>query len=335
MKYEPALDGLRAVAVLVVLAFHCKLPFLKGGFIGVDVFFVLSGYLITSLLTLEAEREGRIALGRFYWRRMLRLWPPLLLMLVAYSALAPMVFPEANTFVDVLIAGFYLSDYSRAFWRTPEYLSHTWSLAVEEHFYLIWPVVVLLLVRLGRARAAKVLGVAFVVATAWRMIDAIVWQDWYRTYYRFDTRGSGLLIGAAIAQLSWRPSKQQADGILLASVAVLLGVLPALYIKSMVTLTVVGLLVDLAATGLVLCLAAGHKSVVSSLLEWPPLVRLGLWSYSIYLWHYPISRALRDQMDPVATLLITAPVSIALAALTFELVEGPIKAYRQRALSPA
>lgn len=137
MQQNPALDGVRAVAVLAVVAFHCRIPVALGGMIGVDLFFVLSGYLVTSLL-----REGR-SLPDFFVGRIVRLGPAFLLMLAAYAAFAPWFLSERTVTSDVLLAGLYVSDYSLAFWHEPKMLGHTWSLAVEAKFYLLWPLLIL------------------------------------------------------------------------------------------------------------------------------------------------------------------------------------------------
>ena len=141
-EYNPELDGLRAVAVVLVISDHCCVPVFDQGYFGVDLFFVLSGFLITRLLIDEIDDTGRVDLWRFYLRRLLRLAPPLLLFLTAYMLIAPRLWPQFDLLLhmrDAALAVFYLSDYSQAFWHNPKVLIHTWSLSVEEHFYLIWP----------------------------------------------------------------------------------------------------------------------------------------------------------------------------------------------------
>src|SRR5687768_11060779 len=136
MRYMPELDGLRALAVCAVLAFHAGAPMAQSGYLGVDLFFVLSGFLITSILVAEHERSGTIAVGRFYVRRALRLYPSLLLMLAVFVVVAPLLWPELPAARYALWSALYLSDYTRALIGEPEVLSYTWSLSVEEHFYL-------------------------------------------------------------------------------------------------------------------------------------------------------------------------------------------------------
>ena len=143
MTYIPALDGVRALAVIAVVAFHCGIPAARGGMVGVDLFFVLSGYLITTILRRELLKTGKISLAGFYWSRMLRLWPPLILFLVFYYWLGAFLFPGIEVLPQIGIAALYLTDYSMAIWRSPAELGHTWSLSVEEHFYLVWPLFLL------------------------------------------------------------------------------------------------------------------------------------------------------------------------------------------------
>lgn len=196
-----ALDGLRAVAVLLVLAFHARVPGLQGGLLGVDVFFVLSGYLITRLLLQEHAERGRIDVAAFYGRRLRRLYPALLLMLGAYSVWAPWAFQHRaiEHGRDALLAVLYLADYARAFWQAPVVLQHTWSLAVEAHFYLLWPAVLIGLLRLPPTRRVQVLLLLYLAALAWRSHNMLSVRDWAGVYYAFDTRLAGLLLGALAA----------------------------------------------------------------------------------------------------------------------------------------
>lgn len=335
IRYVRELDGLRAVAALVVVAFHCRVPGTGGGFIGVDVFFVLSGFLITSILRQELIETSRIDLWRFYVRRALRLWPPLILMLGAYVAFAPMLLRTDDVFRDAALAGLYLSDYARAFAAIPDYLSHTWSLSVEEHFYMIWPAVILLTGRRSDRAASAILIALFVLATAWRIADAVIWQDWARTYYRFDTRMSGLLIGAAVAVLPSLATRRIAEVSGQGSLTFIVLAIMVGSWKNPSSLTWIGIMVDLAAAGLVWSLASGHRTTVGSILSSRPLVYLGLISYSIYLWHYPISRAARSHLDPWTAALIVVPLSIALAVLSYELIERPLKAWQRSRIVPS
>ena len=188
----------------LVVADHCWIPGFDAGYFGVDIFFVLSGFLITRLLVDEFDALGQIDLMKFYLRRLLRLAPPLMLMLAVYLAIAPVIWPQyglGSHIRDVALAGLYLSDYGRAFWDAPTALQHTWSLSVEEHFYLIWPFAVLLLARIEpRWRIAGLFGL-YLLVTAWRMYEYES-QGWVATYFRADTRTAGLVCGALLEHVS-------------------------------------------------------------------------------------------------------------------------------------
>lgn len=330
LQYNPALDGLRAFAVMAVLVFHAAWTFLPGGFIGVDVFFVLSGYLITTMLRAEVAASGQIDLRRFYWRRAVRLWPPLLLMLAAYVAAAPIAFAEADAGLDAILAGLYMSDYSVAIGGMPDFISHTWSLSAEVHFYLVWPLIIIATRRLSDRRVALAFGVLFILASSWRIADLAFSQDALWTYYRFDTRLSGLVLGGLIAVLPWRPSKLSSTVLSGVALMILGWAVCRWQIVTPWSLTLGAVIVDLAAGALIVSLASRGRTPISSALSWPPLVYLGAISYSIYLWHYPIARVLRNQVDPVTMIVIVTVASVAIAALSYEYVEKPLMALRRR-----
>lgn len=198
----PALDGLRALAVLGVMGFHAQAPGFAVGFFGVDVFFVLSGYLISTILLEQCDRDGRIAYRAFYLHRLLRLSQALLTMLAAYALLAPLVWPGRPHVLHAALSALYVTDYSLALWGPPRLLSHTWSLSVEEHFYLLWPPLLAWAARRwGAATLPRALFALTAAATVWRLACLLQGQGWNAIYYRFDTRLSGLLLGASLAAL--------------------------------------------------------------------------------------------------------------------------------------
>ena len=319
--YCPELDGLRAVAVLAVVLFHSgPSASFSGGFVGVDLFFVLSAFLITGLLVRERQVGGRIAIARFYWRRFLRLMPALGAMLAAYLIVAPFIWPGHNHFRDSILAAAYVSDYSYAFTRLPDMLRHTWSLAVEEHFYLLWPLLIAPLLKSGKPMLW--LAIAFVTVTVWRAS----FTDLFQYYYRFDTHASGLMLGAllffALPQLKLRPLHAYAGLALLGAIFFIAEFGEA---KRWITLA------EFASALLIGCAASGQLGHLGSILHNPVAVALGRWSYGIYLWHFPIALALRDRHGFLFTSTITLTASIALAAISFYTIEAWVRRSRNRA----
>jgi peptidoglycan/LPS O-acetylase OafA/YrhL len=324
MKYNPALDGLRAIAVFAVLAFHAGAPLAGGGYVGVDLFFVLSGFLITTILMQEQAATGRIAVGRFYWRRALRLYPTLLLVLAAFLVASPYLWPELPAWRYAAMAALYVTDYTRALLGEPEVLSYTWSLSVEEHFYLLWPLVLPIVLR--QRRPVMVLAAAYLVATIWR-VGNYHWLGWDATYFRFDTRLSGLILGCLLAMLSPFTSRYTPLAVLALIVAV---AVPSFHVPA--GLTGVLLLAEGGAVGMVIyaCSVRGRASFLAA----PALAYLGRLSYGIYLWHFPVVYWLRERFDWTTTLVATAVIAVALAAATYHFIDVPLQRYR-RGLRPA
>lgn len=334
MVHNPALDGLRGVAVLIVLLFHARVPGFQAGFLGVDVFFVLSGFLITGLLLAEQRRSGRIRLGRFLWRRLMRLGPALWAFCLGMLVLSLWVWPaETDPLAEVLLTFFYLSDLTVALARTPDVLSHSWSLAIEQHYYLVWPVLLaLFLKRRPLGRLPMWIGVAFVLATAWRLGALEGGFGWREVYYRLDTRLSGLMLGGLLAA-----GLATGAGERLRRVPFWVGMLPLAGLilwrgawGDAGTLTVGVVAVELATLSFIL--AAGEtRSLPHRVLSFPPLRWLGLVSYGLYLWHYPVFRLLRGDHGWEVTLGVGLPIALGLAILSYLTVE----AWGRRMRSPA
>jgi peptidoglycan/LPS O-acetylase OafA/YrhL len=333
LRYNPAWNGLRAVAAVLVIADHCRVPGFAGGYFGVDLFFVLSGFLITRLLVEEFEVHGRIDLPAFYWRRLLRLSPPLLFMLAFYLALAPLAWPQLGFWEharDAAFAAFYLSDYTLVLLHQPLLLLHTWSLAVEEQFYLIWPLVVLTLTRLTWRWRIAVLIVLYGLAAMWRIAEHGR-VEWNEIYFRLDTRLCGLILGAILA-LCFRQlgvlSRQSADiAGLFAGVALFVCVTQAywqipgglIWMTALVKVSTVVLLIA----------SAVPDSRLSALLSVRPLVAAGTISYGLYLWHYTIAVYFREALPWYQTFPIVLAVAFAGATASWFLIEQPLRRYRR------
>jgi peptidoglycan/LPS O-acetylase OafA/YrhL len=338
----PGLDGIRAIAVVAVLIFHADATWLPGGFLGVDVFFTLSGFLITSLLLAELDAHDGIRFGRFYLRRARRLLPALFVVLIATSLLAVTVARDAAEQVreDVVAAFFYVTNWWYVFGDQsyfevtgrPPMLQHLWSLAVEEQFYLVWPLLVFALWRVGRRRGVLVgavlgaLGSTALMAVLALQAGVLDGGDTSRVYFGTDTHAMTLLVGAALAVL-WQP--RRISSALTergrTAVAALGGVgLVALVIifrtvdETSTVLWLGGFLVIGLVTAMAVASAAITGTAVATVLAMQPLRWLGERSYGIYLYHWPIFMVLRPGID-VAT--EGWPVQVARFALTFAVAE--------------
>jgi len=318
LGYRPELDGLRGIAILLVLISHFALGGRAGGLAGVTLFFVLSGFLITSLLLTEHRDTGRIALGAFYARRARRLLPALVV-----TATAVTIWQVLARGVDGLWPGVaalsYVSNWLIIAGADLEPLAHTWSLAIEEQFYLFWPLVLILVLRY-RARwfGVALVGVA-AGSVAWRAVLVAGDASIYRIAYGFDARADAIVVGCALAVLvvrGWRPPQ----------VPTWVG-LGALILVGMLTwYTTLGLTVGLAATAALSCVAITIGLRGSRALAADPLVRLGRLSYGLYLYHLPLMLL----VGPVAGLALTFVVAIA----SHRWIEAPFMRRRTDAAEP-
>ncbi|MFI5041149.1 MAG: acyltransferase family protein [Acidimicrobiales bacterium] len=353
----PALDGLRGLAVGAVIAFHMGLGWAKGGFLGVDTFFVLSGYLITSLLIAEWRRTATISLSRFWSRRARRLLPALLTVLVAIAVWTAVVgVPDPASLRLDAIAGLVYA----ANWRfiighqgyfaqfgQPSLVLHTWSLAIEEQFYLVWPLVALpVLCRFG-VRALR--NVALAGAAASSALLIVLYHrgaSTSRLYYGTDTRVQAVLIGAALAAwLAGRPTREGAARTARRLSATALAVLgagftlwawhaldggrPFVYNG--------GLTVAALATAAVIIGSLDPTGVLARGLSWRPLRATGLISYELYLWHWPVLLVLtagRTGLNGASLLALRLVVIVALSIATWALVERPFRMPASRHAAP-
>ena len=332
LDYNPALDGLRGVAILLVLLSHAHVPLFAGAFFGVDLFFVLSGFLITSLLLIEHRANGRFQYWRFYRRRFFRLMPALALFLAAYCLLAPLIWPGLDdVYQDALVSLLYLADYGIAFFDSPNTLLHMWSLSVEEHFYLIWPPLLALLLRYCRGAVWRPIALLYLLSWVWRIFWVVQGQQFYEVFFRFDTRMSGLLAGALLAALmvekpqciDWLRARMPYAMWLPLAIVLLLELAWDNQGAMVWGLTVVEL-----GTVVLLVAAQQRDGLVFQMLNLPILVRLGTLSYGIYLWHYPVVRYLRADFAWPVVVVAGLALSTALAALSFYTLERWAMRYR-------
>jgi peptidoglycan/LPS O-acetylase OafA/YrhL len=337
----PALDGLRGVAILGVLLFHTG--HLSGGFLGVDLFFALSGYLITDLLLRETEATGAVSLIAFWGRRIRRLLPALATMLAGVTVLVWAVgSPDIvrttladGPWVQLNLVNWHLIAESAGYWDRfgrDRVFEHLWSIAVEEQFYLVWPVLLLIIARCGRRMDRWVAVTAAVASTVSLvvMVTLVNSADPTRVYTGTDTRAFSLLLGAVVATRPMRTVLARAVGRWAGVVSALLaaGIGAAWWLVDGVKswwLFAGGLFAHSLAAALLigLCVQA-PQALVARVLAWRTLRWLGLISYSLYLWHWPVFVLLSPQRGWIRTAAAYA-LSIGVAALSKYLVEDPIR----------
>jgi peptidoglycan/LPS O-acetylase OafA/YrhL len=350
LGYRPGLDGLRALAVAAVILYHGDVPWARGGFLGVDVFFVLSGFLITSLLLGEHGATGRVDLRQFWMRRARRLLPALFAVLLGvalYAVCWAQPTELGRIRGDGIASLLYVSNWRFvldgssyfSLFQAPSPLAHTWSLAIEEQWYLLWPLVLLGLLRMFRARLRVVAATCMGLAAGSALLMAALsgsGADPSRAYYGTDTRAQALLIGAALAALSCgarplvaldRGRRSRALSVVGVAGLVTLAAM-VVYVDARSAWLYRGgfLVVALAAAALVAAAATG--GVVARVLAVRPLVAVGAVSYGLYLWHWPVDVALdasRTGLDGAALLTVRVAVTFALAIASYRLVETPIR----------
>ena len=345
------LDGLRALAVIAVVLYHFFPDLLPGGFIGVDVFFVISGFLITGLLISEHTRTGRISLRRFWQRRARRLVPPLIPVILISCTIAFLIGGDVLVGLGAQLLGALTFGYN---WvsiandasyfsvNEPELLRNLWSLAVEEQFYLIWPLLLLAVLVIRRPRLRLALVTALFVASAlWMGVLYQPGADPTRVYYGSDTHSFGLFAGAALALLLRRPSGQRNElpraRPWLGVAAVLVIIAGALWLPEDGTVTFRGGLVVVSLATAVAIWAGVRGGRFGQLLDATPLRYLGERSYGIYLWHWPVLVLVQllwpvaspsDGLLPIGVLSLV--ITLGLAGVSYRWLELPIRRFGVR-----
>jgi peptidoglycan/LPS O-acetylase OafA/YrhL len=356
-RYMPGLDGLRAIAVLAVIAFHLGFGWAPGGLLGVGIFFTLSGYLITDILLSQLARRGHIRLGRFWLARARRLLPALFLMLVVVVAWVTIFGPaQPQQFRDAVVASaLYVSNWQLIFgdvsyfarFAPPGPLNHLWSLAIEEQFYIVWPFLLLIGVKLVRETplASGVRPRLALITVALAIVSSVLMAVLYhpsldpsRIYYGTDTRAGGLLFGAALAMV-W-PSRRLSRKITLQARNTLdaIGVLGLLIIAIMIWRTGQfssflyqgGFVVLSLATVMVLMPLAHPACRLGRWLGARPLRWVGVRSYAIYLWQTPIivltaTNAQNPQDESLLRKALQVAAIFGVSALSWKFLEEPIR----------
>lgn len=334
-KYRPDIDGLRAIAVISVLLFHCGLSTFSGGFVGVDVFFVISGYLITGHLASDLA-ASRLSLARFYAARMRRILPALLATLIATWLVALLVFLPSylvQTSKGLIAAALSVSNIY--FWKSASYFSagsrlqpllHTWSLSVEEQFYAIIPLLMLMAARLRYRNWAVLFGAASVASFA---VSVFVTERAPSAgFYLLPSRAWELGIGAVLATAPLPAIKQRWAAELAGAAGMLLLLVPIFDYDDSVPFPGLNALYPCLGAALIIYVGQSRPCATTRLLSSTPLVWVGLISYSLYLVHWPIIVFTRySTLEPLDTVQIVAVVagSLALATLSWRFVERPFR----------
>lgn len=347
-RYIAGLDGLRAIALLAVIAYHLNLSFASGGFLGVEIFFVLSGYLVTHLLLIQREQRTSIHLKNFWMRRLRRLLPALLLMLI--GTIVYMTFTAGDRIAtfrgDVISALFYANNWYLLFhhvsyfesFANPSPFLHLWSLAVEGQFYVLWPLLVMLGLRFTPKRwqfAAWTFGLAVISALlmAWLYDPA---ADPSRVYYGTDTRIFALLIGALIAiiQPQRTSSSTSPRSMLGIHIVGTVGLMILCYLIGTIDeysefLYRGGFVLLSVGTAMLIVAIVQPGSFFNRILSFKPLQWIGLRSYGIYLWHYPIIVLTTPLVNTNGfswiRALLQVAASLLFAELSWRYIETPIR----------
>ncbi|WP_423458058.1 acyltransferase family protein [Ottowia sp. VDI28] len=345
-SFRPDIEGLRAIAVLLVIGAHFAIPGLSAGFIGVDVFFVISGYLITGILVRERENTGRIALTRFYANRLRRLLPALATMLIISSALAFKLLPEAQNVAHsqaAAMAALWVSNIYFAFADVDYFAAetsgnaflHTWSLGVEEQFYLVWPLLIILALRWAKGSSPKSALTALFAGIAVLSLGASLLASQTSPiigFYMMPTRAWQFAAGALVWLLSRQRAPSQFQAKALGWSGILLLVMALIVIGPQTSYPGVAALLPTMATCALLWAgvsADGQRTTSpSALFSLAPMQAIGRLSYAWYLWHWPIL-VIGENLLPIKgnanNTVLAIAASLLAAMLTHRLIENPIR----------
>jgi peptidoglycan/LPS O-acetylase OafA/YrhL len=327
VDWSPSLAGLRGLAIILVVLFHLGLPVAGGGLVGVTVFFVLSGFLITSLLETEIRQAGRVDLWAFYARRLRRLAPALTFAVVVVLGVAATAGRSSDVLADSLLAVTFTSNWARAGGDGVGMWNHAWSLAIEGQFCVLWPVVVVGIARyigLTSGRALALLLVLAATSALTRIALAAVDAPDVRSYFGTDTRAEALVLGGALAcLLARRPDIAVPDwaGVSGVAVVVVLALLPD------PDLGWPGSHYSAVAISTAVVILAVRTNERGFGLASRPMAWFGERSYSLYLWHVPVILVLGPFEDPgrIGGVVAAVVTMLALTELSYRYVEGPFR----------
>ena len=351
---RPPLTGIRALALFTVLTYHSNFKTLPGTWAAIQVFFVLSGFLITAMLAGEGARNGRISLKRFYARRGVRLVPPLVLtvvLLAIYASFVNVADASQRLWGDSAAAMFYYADYRQAFGHAPffGYLAQTWSLSIEEQFYIIWSVLMVAAVAMHRHRLAYGLAIAGIIASTIDRLWLVYGSPHYnatvftRVYYAFDPRADALFLGCLLGLLAadghlnkWKNwSTRLLVAAATASTAFLVWILlyAPLFRENLIVWWLP--LTTLASAVIIVYFVICPMGIGSRLVGIGVLVFIGDLSYTVYLVHFPVYLALEPGVYGThwsywPTELLRLAIIFAIAIASWFFIEKPLMSWRQR-----
>lgn len=328
------------------MIFHAGANFLEGGFIGADIFFVLSGFLITTLLIQEFNRSESINLRNFYIRRVLRLGPGFCAMLLVFCFVSFAVLggEKANrNYIDALISLAYLSNWARAFSiHPPDFLGHTWTLAIEEQFYIVWPIFMLMLLRISKKRHKVALITATIALISWMLRVYLTMNGALpdRMYNGLDTRADALMVGCTLgivfsSGMLSRNARKIVQKLLIImaplSASCLLTFSTLVYWRDQRMYYYGFFAVEILTAVLILDILVNQRSAIRKFFSMKWLVWVGTISYGLYIWHYPIFRTMRALgFSDLNVITIGTFATFFIAAISYYSMERPVLRLKKR-----
>lgn len=348
-RYISGLDGLRAISVLAVILYHLHFPWIYGGYLGVTVFFVLSGYLITDLLISEYKKTGTIDFKSFWIRRLRRLLPALFVMLILITVWITLFQRDYLTGLrgEIGAAFVYISNWYYV-WQEHSYftkfappspLQHMWSLAVEEQFYIVWPILMLIALKFTKT-SGKFAFLVMLLSVVSAELMAFLYtpdQDPSRVYYGTDTRAFSLLIGAALAivwpsrNLKPQVTEEMKRALNITGLVAFIGMMLFIIFlrEDSAFLYYGGMYLASAIVALLIAVIVHPASIVGDILSWRPLLWVGVRSYGIYIWHFPILVLLGLGVDTGEfqfwRVFLALALTLGLSAVSWKFLEDPIR----------